>query len=70
MEKVTLINKEWSRIKVFELFEVVSKSSQSIDAIMIPYCWLYQSSIKAVVKGGGGVETIENARKEYIESLE
>ena len=35
MEKFTLINKQRSRIKVFEPFEDVSKQSPSIDAVMI-----------------------------------
>ncbi len=35
MKKFTLINKEISRIKVFEPFEDVSKSSLIINAIMI-----------------------------------
>ena len=33
--KINLINKDRSRIKVFELFEDVSKPSPSIDAIMV-----------------------------------
>ena len=37
MEKFTLINKDRSRIKVFEPFEDVSKPSPFIDAIMITY---------------------------------
>ena len=37
MEKFTLINKDRSRIKVFEPFEDVSKPSPSIDAMMISY---------------------------------
>ena len=35
LEKFTLINKDRSRIKVFEPFEDVSKPSPSIDAMMI-----------------------------------
>ena len=35
MKKFTLINKDRSRIKVFEPFENVSKPSPSIDAMMI-----------------------------------
>ena len=35
MEKFTLINKDRSRIKVFEPFEDVSKPSPNIDAMMI-----------------------------------
>ena len=69
MKKFTLINKERSRIKVFELFEDVSKLSPSIDAMMISYGCVYKRSSKPVMKGSR-VETIENARKEYKELLE
>ena len=68
MEKFTLINKERSRIKVFEPFEDVSKPSKSIDAIMISYGCVYKRSSKPVMKGSR-VETIENARKEYAQLL-
>ena len=64
MKKFTLINKERSRIKVFEPFEDVSKLSLSIDAMMISYGCVYKRSSKPVMKGSR-VETIENARKEY-----
>ena len=37
MEKFTLINKDRSRIKVFEPFEDVSKPSPNIDVIMISH---------------------------------
>ena len=69
MEKFTLINKYRSRIKVFEAFEDVSKSSPSIDAIMISYGCVYKRSSKPVMKGSR-VETIEEARKEYKKLLE
>ena len=69
MKKFTLINKERSRIKVFEPFEDVSKPSQSLDAMMISYGCVYKRSSKPVMKGSR-VETIENARKEYKELLE
>ena len=69
MEKFTLINKERSRIKVFEPFEDGSKTSQSLDAMMISYGCVYKRSSKPVMKGSR-VETIENARKEYKELLE
>ena len=69
MKKFTLINKERSRIKVFEPFEDVSKLSLSIDAIMISYGCVYKRSSKPVIKGSR-VETIENARKEYKALLE
>ena len=57
MDKFTLINKDRSRIKVFEPFEDVSKPSPSIDAIMISYGCIYKSSSKPVMKGSR-VETI------------
>ena len=66
MEKFTLINKDRSRIKVFEPFEDVSNSSLSIDAVMISYGCVYKRISKPVIKGSR-VETIESARKEYAE---
>ena len=69
IEKFTLINKDISRIKVFEPFEDVSKPSPSIDAMMISYGCIYKRSSKPVMKGSR-VESIENARKEYKELLE
>ena len=69
MEKFTLINKDRSRIKVFETFEDVSKPSSSLDVMMISYGCVYKRSNKPVMKGSR-VETIENARKEYKKLLE
>ena len=69
IEKFTLINKERTRIKVFEPFEDVSKPSQSIDAIMISYGCIYKRSSKPFMKGSR-VETLETARKEYKQLLE
>ena len=69
MEKFTLINKDRSRIKVFEPFEDITKPSPSIDAIMISYGCVYKRSSKPVMKGSR-VESIEDARKEYRELLE
>ena len=69
MEKFTLINKDRSRIKIFESFEDVSKPSSSIDAMMISYGCVYKRSSKPVMKGSR-VETIEAARKEYRKLLE
>jgi len=64
MEKFTLINKDRSRIKVFEPFEDVSKPSPSINAMMISYGCVYKRrSIKPVMKGSR-VETVESAREE------
>ena len=68
MEKFTLINKDRSRIKVFEPFEDLSKPSQSIDAMIISYGCVYKRLSKPVMKGSR-VETIEAVRKEYAELL-
>ena len=69
MEKFTLINKDRSRIKVFEPFENVSEPYPSIDAMMISYCCVYKRSSKPFLKGSR-LETIEDARKEYKQLLE
>ena len=69
IEKFTLINRDRSRITVFEPFEDVSKPSPSIDAMMISYGCVYKRSSKPVMKGSR-VETIENAQKEYKQLLE
>ena len=69
IEKFILISKDRSRIKVFEPFEEISKTSPSIDAMMISYGFVYKRSSKPVMKGSR-VETIENARKEYKQLLE
>ena len=69
IEKFTLISKDRSRIKVFEPFEEISKTSLSIDTMMISYGCLYKRSSKPVMKGSR-VETIENARKEYKQLIE
>ena len=68
IEKFTLINKDRSRIKVFEPFEDVSKPKPSIDAMMISYGCVYKRNSKPVMKGSR-VETIEGARKEYKQLL-
>ena len=68
MEKFTLINKNRSRIKVFEPFEDFSKPSTCIDAMMISYGCVYRKSSRPVMKGSR-VETIEEARKEYKQLL-
>ena len=57
-----------SRIKVFETFEDVSKTSLSFDAMIISYGCVFKRSSKPVMKGCR-VETIEAARKEYSELL-
>ena len=69
MEKFTLINKQRSRIKVFESFEDGLNNSLSINAIMITYGCIYKRSCKPLMKGSR-VETKENARKEYKQLLE
>ncbi len=69
MEKFTLINKDRSRIKVFEPFEDISKPGSTIDAMMISYGCVYKRSSKPVMKGSR-VETIEEARKEYKQLLD
>ena len=68
MEKFTLINKDRSRIKVFEPFEDVSKPSPCIDAMMISYGCVFKRTRKPVIKGSR-VETFEEARKEYEQLL-
>ena len=65
IDKFILINKDRSRIKVFEPFENVSKPSPSIDAMMISYGCIYKRSSKPVMKGSR-VESIENARTRKI----
>ena len=69
IEKFILINKDRSRIKVFEPFEDVSKPSPTIDAMMVSYGCVYKRSSKPVIKGSR-VETIGNDRKEYKQLLE
>ena len=69
MDKFTLINKDRSRIKVFESFEDITKPSSNLDAMMISYGCVYKRSSKPVMKGSR-VESIEDARKEYKELLE
>ena len=69
MDKFTLINKNRSRIKVFQPFEDISKPRTTIDAMMISYGCVYKRSSKPVMKGSR-VETIENARNEYKKLLE
>ena len=69
MDKLTLINKDRSRIKVFEPFEDITKPSPSLDAMMISYGCVYKRSSKPIMKGSR-VESIEDARKEYKELLE
>ena len=69
MDKFTLINKDRSRIKVFEPFENFSRPSLNIDAMMISYGCVHKRSSKPIMKGSR-VETIEAARKEYKQLLD
>ena len=69
MKKFILINKQRSRIKVFEPFEDLSMPGPGVDVMMISYGCVYKKSSKPVMKGSR-VETIENARKEYKKLLE
>ena len=69
MEKFTLINKDRSRIKVFEPFYDSSKSPSMINAILISYGCVLKRSSKPVIKGSR-VESIEEARNEYKKLLE
>ena len=58
MKKFTLINKAWSRIKVFEPFEDCSNNSSMINAILISYGCVLKGSSKPVLKGSR-VESLE-----------
>ncbi len=69
MQKFTLINKDKSRIKVFESFDDNSKQSSIINAILISYVFFYKRSSNPVIKGSR-VECIEEARKEYKKLLD
>jgi len=69
MEKLTLINKARSRIKVFEPFEDSSKNPSMINTILISYGCVFKRSSKSFMKGSR-VESIEEARNEYKKLLE
>ena len=69
MEKFTLINKAWSRIKVIEPYEDNSKNSFMVNVILISYGCVFKRSSKPVMKGSR-VESIEEARNEYKKLLE
>jgi hypothetical protein len=69
VEKFTLVNKYRSRIKVFEPFENVSKTSPNIHAMMISIGFIYKRTSKQGMKGSR-VVNIEEARKEYKKLLE
>ena len=67
MEKFTLINKAWSRVKKFEPFEDTYKSS-IINAILISYGCVSKRSSKPIMKGFR-VESIEEAGNEYKKTI-
>ena len=69
MEKFTLINKDRSRIKVFEPFEDGSKNSSMINAILISYGYVFKRSSKPVMKGSR-VKSIKEARNDHKKLLE
>ena len=69
IEKFTLINRDRSKIKVFEPFEDITKPSLSIDAMMISYCCVYERLSKLDMKGSR-VGTMEDYRKEYKKLLD
>ena len=64
-----MINKDRSRIKVFEPFKDVSKFSTSIDAILVSYGCVYKRSSKPNMKGSR-LENVEAAREEYKKLIE
>ena len=68
MEKFTLINKNRSRIKVFEPFEDSSMKSSMINAILISYGCVFKRSSQPVMKGSR-VESIEKSRNEYKKTI-
>ena len=63
-----MIKKNRDLIKVFKLFEDVSKPSPTIDAMEIAYGCVYNRASKPVRKGSR-VESIEAAREEYKKLL-
>ncbi len=55
---------DFSRLKVFETFEYVSKCFQSNDTIIINYWCVYKKISKTAMKEIR-LKNIDNARKEY-----
>ena len=51
MKKLTLINKDKTRIKVFKPLDDVSKSSLIFDAMEISYGFVYRKFLKKVLSG-------------------
>ena len=68
MEEFCLINKYRDRKKVFKPFNDITKPSSVINAIEIQYACVYKRSSKPVIKGSR-VESIEDARQEYLQLL-
>ena len=64
MEHYITINNERSRIKVFEPFEDISKTSTSFDTTMVHY-WCVCKRRSKPLKKGPRAKTIENVKKEY-----
>ncbi len=69
MEKFTLINKDRSRIKVFEASEDISKPGLTIYWMKVSYGCVYKRSSKAVMKGSI-LKTIESSWREYKKLIE
>ena len=67
--KNPLINKNRSRVKVYEPYEDSFKHYYMINAIYIFYGCVFQRSSKQVIKGSR-VESIKKARKEHKKLLE
>ena len=67
IEKFTLINKDRSRIKVFEPFEDFSEPSSFIDAMIFSYGCIYKRSRRPVMKGSSG--NYRRCGKEYKQLL-
>ena len=68
MEEYTLIKKAKNRIKVFKPFEDLTKQSTNIDSMEISYGCVNKRLSKPVMKGSR-VESIHDARKEYVKLL-
>ena len=64
MEGYSLINKDRTIEKFYNLFKEVSNSFQFIGAMEISYKYVYKRVNKPVMKGSR-LESFEDARKEY-----
>ena len=67
MEKFTLINKDRSRIKVFEPFDS-SNNPSIINAILISFSCVFKRSSKPIMKGSR-VDFIEEVSNEFKNEL-